>query len=324
MSSTGAQTWHIVQHEGFHQFAHAVIGGELPVWVNEGLAEYFGESLFTGDSFVTGVIPPDRLARIKEKIRNNTFKPVPAMMLMTSAEWNAAMQIDYYDQAWSMAHFLAHGDDGKYQAAFSNFMIDIGRGKDWQKAWQANFGSAEGFEERWKQWWLALPDDPTAGRYAEATAAMLTSFLSRAASQKQSFPDMAAFAAAAKGGELKAAPADWLPPSLLTMALTAMNRDDTQWTLEFDPAKTPHGVGTMADKTRVVGSFTGPGKVTVEVDDLAVVIDKATALIADQKKADAMTLLKAGIAKHPRSPSVNVARKLITDASRSTRSTPAR
>ena len=37
------ETWHVVQHEGFHQFAHAVIGGELPIWVNEGLADYFGE-----------------------------------------------------------------------------------------------------------------------------------------------------------------------------------------------------------------------------------------------------------------------------------------
>ena len=26
---------------------HAVIGGELPTWVNEGLADYFGESIFT-------------------------------------------------------------------------------------------------------------------------------------------------------------------------------------------------------------------------------------------------------------------------------------
>src|SRR4051794_37544982 len=29
------RTWHIVQHEGFHQFAYAVIGGEKPMWINE-------------------------------------------------------------------------------------------------------------------------------------------------------------------------------------------------------------------------------------------------------------------------------------------------
>ena len=34
----GSRTWHVVQHEGFHQFVFAVIRGEIPTWVNEGLA----------------------------------------------------------------------------------------------------------------------------------------------------------------------------------------------------------------------------------------------------------------------------------------------
>src|SRR3954470_5336054 len=34
----GPRTWHIVQHEGFHQFAAAVMGGSRPPWVNEGIA----------------------------------------------------------------------------------------------------------------------------------------------------------------------------------------------------------------------------------------------------------------------------------------------
>ena len=38
----GKQVWHIVQHEGFHQFVHAVIGGEIPIWVNEGMAVWRG------------------------------------------------------------------------------------------------------------------------------------------------------------------------------------------------------------------------------------------------------------------------------------------
>ena len=53
----GGPAWHVVQHEAFHQFAAAVNGPELPGWVTEGLGEYFGESLFTGDGYVTGAIP---------------------------------------------------------------------------------------------------------------------------------------------------------------------------------------------------------------------------------------------------------------------------
>ncbi|HMO25788.1 MAG TPA: hypothetical protein PKB10_05915, partial [Tepidisphaeraceae bacterium] len=69
------QTWHAVQHEGFHQFAHYVIGNDnMPIWVNEGLAEYFGEAIFTGDGFVSGVMPGWRVRRIKSAMRNEQFK----------------------------------------------------------------------------------------------------------------------------------------------------------------------------------------------------------------------------------------------------------
>ncbi len=122
----GGQTWHVVQHEGFHQFAHAVIGGDMPMWVNEGLAEYFGEGLFTGDGFVTGLVPARRLQRVQESIREKKFKSIKEMMLLTNREWNADLKIENYDMAWSMTHFLAHGDDGRYQGAFAAFMKDIG------------------------------------------------------------------------------------------------------------------------------------------------------------------------------------------------------
>ena len=49
---------------------HAFIGGDIPIWVNEGLAEFFAQGLYTGDGFVTGVIPPSRLDRLKSFIRD--------------------------------------------------------------------------------------------------------------------------------------------------------------------------------------------------------------------------------------------------------------
>jgi hypothetical protein len=122
-------TWHVVQHEGFHQFAHAVIGGDLPSWLNEGLAEYFGEGIFTGDGMVTGVISPNRCKRVQDQIKNKRFKSIKQMMLLSHAQWNAEMDVTNYDMAWSMAHFLAHGDNGKYQGAFSSFVRDLGRNR---------------------------------------------------------------------------------------------------------------------------------------------------------------------------------------------------
>jgi len=72
-----------VQHEGFQQFIHAAGGGHIPIWINEGLAEYFGEALFTGDGYVVGLIPPQRLARGKQRIQQGQFKSLRKMMLMS-------------------------------------------------------------------------------------------------------------------------------------------------------------------------------------------------------------------------------------------------
>jgi len=56
---TEGQIWHTIQHEGWHQFANMVVcknKDNLPVWLNESLAEYFGEAIWTGDRLVCGVI----------------------------------------------------------------------------------------------------------------------------------------------------------------------------------------------------------------------------------------------------------------------------
>src|SRR5438093_11038290 len=43
--------WRTLQHEAFHQFALRAIGPQLPVWLNEGIAQIFEEGLWTGNEF---------------------------------------------------------------------------------------------------------------------------------------------------------------------------------------------------------------------------------------------------------------------------------
>ena len=78
-------------------------------------------------------------------------------------------------------------------------MNELARGRRWEVAWLNAFGSADGFEKHWKDWWLAQPANPTANEYARAAVATLTSFLARATVQKQTFTDFDSFLAAAKG-----------------------------------------------------------------------------------------------------------------------------
>ncbi len=257
-------TWHTIQHEGFHQFAAAVIGGDMPIWVNEGLAEYFGEAVYTGDGFVSGAIPRHRLKRVQGLFAKGSFKSVERMMGTTHQQWNRELNINNYDQAWTMVTFLAHGEDGKYQKAFGRFMIALNKQVPWQKAWQDSFGSAAGFETKWEAWWTSEERTASVDVYARAATQMLTSYLGRATSQKQSFDDIDKLLAAVEANEVKWHKSDALPASLgkdcveLTNALT---KNGATFTLAQVPVGTsskltqPGVVCVLQDGSKIIGTF---------------------------------------------------------------------
>jgi hypothetical protein len=223
--------WQTVQHEGFHQFAHQTISRKMPVWLDEGLAEYFEHGIWTGDGFVTGVIPPVRLKRIKKLIAEQKVRAFEEMLEMTRLEWNAAILKANYDQAWSMVHFLIQGEGGKYQQGFAEFVNDIADYRPWKMAFKRRFGSdLQGFQRRYSSWWSSLPEDPTGERYDLAVAQTLTSYLGRAHAQRQVFSDAGAFMLAGRNGGLKCDPGQWLPPGLLVSALERA-RSAGKWSL---------------------------------------------------------------------------------------------
>ena len=253
---TGGYTWHVVQHEGFHQFAHYVIGGKIPVWVNEGLAEYFGEAVFTGDGFVVGVVPPGRLRRLKKLIQAEKIKTVRQMLRMSYKEWTGKLVLANYDAAWSMVHFLVHADDGRYVNALSNLLNDIAlRRMRYEHAWVKNFGrDLDAFQKRYTDYWLRLPDDPTRRLYQRAVMETMTSFFARAVGRRMRFDDADQFFAAAEGGKLKPGMKDYLPPSLLEAALPEARRLGA-WSIE-KTGPNPHLVCELPDGRRFVGRFT--------------------------------------------------------------------
>jgi hypothetical protein len=315
---TSDRTWHVVQHEGFHQFADATIG-ELPTWINEGLAEYFGEAVWTGDMFVAGIIPPRRLKEIQGKIKGKEFRPLKEMMQVSQAEWNARLASDNYHQAWAMSHFLAHGDDGKYQGAFVTFMRAIGKGVQWEKAWAQSFGSADGFEKVWADWWLAQSADPTADLYARATLSTLTSYVARAYNQKQNFTSLDGFLKAVETKEFKLSGENWLPPALLDRAIKGMARDDTKFSMEpGGKGQSPKLIAVRPDGVKMIATFpvrpTVPVKVSVDVDDLAPAVEKAkAAAAAGGKKADARAKLQDAIRRNPKSDAMPAAKQALNE-----------
>ncbi len=156
--------FHTLRHEGFHQFAFARIGPDLPIWANEGLAEYFAETVVAKRGLSAGQVPAGRLAVVKRAIADNAHIPLAELLTMSGEEWNQNVRDRIgslqYDQSWSVVHFLVHGDK-KYQRAFEAYLKMIATGLEPAEVARRIFGaSTDAFEQAWKTYVTNL--EPTA------------------------------------------------------------------------------------------------------------------------------------------------------------------
>lgn len=148
-----------LQHEAFHQFAHRLISPNLPVWINEGIAQLFEEGIYTGKRFIVEQVPPRRLRQLQDDMNNRRLTPFQDFVYMDHKTWASNMRdrdrgSSQYNQAWAMVHFLVYAQDantGKplYRERFFKMLTQIKFGVDSKEAFRANFGeNFAGFQER--------------------------------------------------------------------------------------------------------------------------------------------------------------------------------
>jgi hypothetical protein len=246
--------WGGLQHEMSHQFAAACIGG-VPGWANEGLASYHGRMLYSGVAFHRGNVEPDDVKKTRKLIAEpgTWFHDVVA---------GDGFKTDGkgYARAWSIVHFLLHSDDpavrGKLRAVFTL----VAAGRKWDEAFAREFPDMAALEAAYRKFWGAQSDDPSEALRAQARVESLTAFFARAWGQGQRFDDFASFRQAAAAGELKALPADRLPPALLNDPLE-FAAEEGQWSIERPPdgSALPKLVANFPGMARIEATFKPAG-----------------------------------------------------------------
>ncbi|MDB5328796.1 MAG: hypothetical protein JWM57_4365 [Phycisphaerales bacterium] len=161
-----------LQHEAFHQFAWQAISQNLPIWLDEGLAQVFEEGVWTGDKIMLGQVPPQRLKLLQQDMASGKLLPFKTLMGMSRTAFQSRMRDDglgrsQYNQAWAMTHFLVFACDEKGNPRFRDRLIgwlrDLHAGRDPQQAFVSNFSSnIDGFEKRFREWVAALEPTPLA------------------------------------------------------------------------------------------------------------------------------------------------------------------
>jgi len=209
---------HLLRHEGWHHFKAYDIPNRLPVWLDEGMGEYLGYSIWTGDGTVHGLIRGEGYHQLAQVVQSGQAMTLRQLLSLTDADWMQSVnegrgQIGYA-QAWSVVHFLMSADGGKYRPALARYIKDIVRGRDTKRS-SAAIVALEG---TYRQWLQSLNPSTTHARYYEAMVRMLCSYLGRAHVRGQRFESAAELLTAAQKGTLDLPPMgdpQWLPPTLM-------------------------------------------------------------------------------------------------------------
>jgi hypothetical protein len=130
----------------FHEYAHLVVSNvapDLPVWMNEGLAEYYSSFELGNDgrSVMFGR-PID--AHIRELL-TEVWMPVGTLVATThdSPQYNEnSRRSVFYAESWLLVHMLQVGKPDR-QPAFMEYLREITNGRPPDAAWHNHFNDDE-------------------------------------------------------------------------------------------------------------------------------------------------------------------------------------
>ncbi|MFG0307067.1 MAG: DUF1570 domain-containing protein [Phycisphaerales bacterium JB040] len=156
-----------LRHEGLHQFAYQRVHENMPQWLNEGMAEWFGYAIETRRGLEPGVVDGGARDRVRAAIENGVTFPLDELLFMTNAEWNARLNAQdaragvMYDQSWSVVHFLVNAENGKYERLLWDYLRAVWQGMSSEQAAEKVFTrDLDPMEEAWKGYVEAMRADP--------------------------------------------------------------------------------------------------------------------------------------------------------------------
>lgn len=97
----------VIRHESTHVIM-AGLYGYPPVWLNEGLAEYFEQMSVMSNSKQVAV--NERWLKV---LRSGQLIPLKYYLSLTPSQWRGESQELMYATAWSLIHFLMSSEQGK-------------------------------------------------------------------------------------------------------------------------------------------------------------------------------------------------------------------
>jgi len=146
--SSDEQPFRTIFHEYVHLLVENTMGATVPLWFNEGLAEYY--STFDIKDDYRRVILGDLIANHVLYLRENKFLPLRTLFAVDykSPYYNEGNKMNvFYAESWMLMHYLLQGDGQKHRPQLAKF-VDLLRAnatidQAFQQAFQSSIESLE-------------------------------------------------------------------------------------------------------------------------------------------------------------------------------------
>jgi tetratricopeptide (TPR) repeat protein len=129
----------------FHEYEHFVIRNNVPnapLWLNEGLAEFFSTfKTFDDDRKATVGAP---IGQHIGTLRESRFLPLETLLTVNhkSPHYNENRKVGiFYAQAWTLVHYLMLGNQQKRQPQLSKFLAGLSAGIELEENFRQSFQS---------------------------------------------------------------------------------------------------------------------------------------------------------------------------------------
>lgn len=176
-----AQHFSILYHEAFHAYAHGFVFppvgptnreakavGELPRWLNEGLAQVFETALVEAGELRLGHTDPERLKRIKELLAKHELTPLAELLRSGGREFIVVHGGDRigsdraYLTSWGFVSYLLFERKWVGTPAFDEFVRAVNQKCDPVKAFAKNLDQPfDEFEKEFHAYLHRLQADGT-------------------------------------------------------------------------------------------------------------------------------------------------------------------
>jgi len=122
-----------IRHEGFHQYLHDFLD-DVPIWFNEGYAEYFGFSRKQASRAVVGQVGEEQASLARRLLPQ--FSPLSKLFLMEPREFMADAGV-HYVESWAVIHLLRDASHPAFKGVLDRYFDALLAGRSQQEAYDA-------------------------------------------------------------------------------------------------------------------------------------------------------------------------------------------